>query len=235
MNPKYKRVLLKLSGGALAGESGFGIDEDIILDICQQIKKAQEMGIEIGIVVGGGNFWRGRQGVEMDRSTADHMGMLATVINCLALQDALERIGVVTRVQTALDITKVAEPFIQRRALRHLEKKRVVIFGCGTGNPYFTTDTAAALRANEINAEILLLAKNVDAVYDCDPECNSNAKKYDKITHFDFIKKDLSAMDTSAVALCHENTMPILVFGLKEKNSILNAITGINVGTLITT
>lgn len=233
MKAKYNRILLKISGEALSGSNGFGIDQKVIENICSQIKEVKTLGVGIGIVVGGGNFWRGKQGSEMDRSTADHMGMLATVINCLALQDALERMDVPTRVLTALDITKVAEPYIHRRAMRHLEKDRVVIFGCGTGNPYFTTDTAAALRANEIKAEILLLAKNIDAVYDSDPRVNPDAKKICAITHMEFIKKNLSAMDTAAVALCHENEVPILVFGLAENKSILNAVTGIDIGTLI--
>lgn len=233
LEPKYKRVLLKISGEALAGETGFGINEDVVAKIIGQIKEVHEAGVQIGVVIGAGNFWRGRQGGKMDRSTADHMGMLATVLNCLALQDALEKEGVDTRVQTALDITKVAEPFIQRKAIRHLEKNRVVIFGCGTGNPYFTTDTAAALKANEIQAEVLLLAKNIDGIYDSDPRINPNAKKFDQISPMEFIQRKLSAMDTSAVTLCMENNIPIIAFGLTEESSIMRAVSGQSIGTLI--
>ena len=233
MGIKYKRVLLKISGEALAGETRFGINEVILDRIVDQVKEVHSLGAEIGIVVGGGNFWRGRQGGGMDRTTADHMGMLATVINALAMQDALERKGVMTRVQTALDMTKIAEPFIQRRAIRHLEKGRVVIFGCGTDNPFFTTDTEAALRANEIHAEVLLLAKNIDGVYDADPKKIPNAKKYKTITHREYIEKGLTFMDTSAVALCDENNIPIIGFGLNEHKSIIRVVTGEPIGTVI--
>ncbi|MDD3947169.1 MAG: UMP kinase [Clostridia bacterium] len=233
MSLKYKRVLIKLSGEALSGESGFGIDQSMLENIVRQLGEANKMGVQIGIVIGGGNFWRGRQGTHMDRTTADHMGMLATVINALALQDALERNGVQTRVQTALPITSVAEPYIIRRAIRHLEKGRVVIMGCGTGNPYFTTDTAAALRAAEIRAEVILLAKNVDGIYDCDPKKNPGAVKFNQINHLDFIKKGLSAMDTTAVSLCMDNSIPIIAFGLSQENSILRAISGEEFGTMI--
>lgn len=229
----YKRVIIKLSGEALAGEKGNGIDEKILSDITDQIKAVKDLGVEIGIVVGGGNFWRGRQGKEMDSSTADHMGMLATVINALAIQDALERKGVVTRVQTAIDIIKVAEPYILRKALSHLNKGRVVIFACGTGNPHFTTDTAASLRAADINAEVLLLAKNVDGIYDSDPKTNPNAKKLEEVTYKEYIAKELHAMDTTAITLCKENDIKVLAFGLFEENALMRAVCGEKIGTLI--
>ena len=229
---RYKRVVLKLSGEALAGENGFGLNEAVIDKVVKQIKKIRELGVEVGMVIGGGNFWRGRQGKEMNRTTADHMGMLATVINSLAMQDALERAGVPTRVQTALEITRVAEPYILGKALKHLNKDRVVIFGCGTGNPYFSTDTGAALRAAEIGADCLLLAKNVDGIYDSDPKVNKNAKKLSEISYLDYVSKDLKAMDTTAVTICKENGIPVLVFGLDD-DSIVKAVTSENVGTLI--
>lgn len=229
----YKRVIIKLSGEALAGEKGSGINEEILGQITDQIKAVKELGVEIGIVVGGGNFWRGRQAKEMDSSTADHMGMLATVINALAIQDALERKGVLTRVQTAIDIIKVAEPYILRKALSHLNKGRVVIFACGTGNPHFTTDTAAALRAADINAEVLLLAKNVDGIYDSDPRVNPDAKKLDVVTYRDYIDKELRAMDTTAITLCKENGIKVLAFGLFEDNALIRAVSGEKIGTLI--
>ena len=229
----YKRVIIKLSGEALAGEKGNGIDEGILGTITDQIKAVKDLGVEIGIVVGGGNFWRGRQAKEMDSSTADHMGMLATVINALAIQDALERKGVPTRVQTAIDIIKVAEPYILRRALSHLNKGRVVIFACGTGNPHFTTDTAAALRAADINAEILLLAKNVDGIYDADPRVNPDAKKLEEVTYKEYIAKELKAMDTTAITLCKENDIKVLAFGLFEDNALVRAVSGEKIGTLI--
>ncbi|NCA92550.1 UMP kinase [bacterium] len=233
MAAKYKRALIKLSGEALAGKSGFGISGEEIDIVIKQIKEVISQGVQIGIVVGGGNFWRGRQGTNMDRTTADHMGMLATVINALALQDALEQSGIPTRVQTALTIQRVAEPYILRRALRHLEKGRVVVFACGTGNPYFSTDTGAALRAAEIHADVLLCAKNIDGIYDSDPKKNPNAQKYDQISYLDFIKTGLSALDTTAVSLCRENNIPIIAFGLSEENSIIRAINGEKLGTII--
>ena len=226
LSTKYKRVIIKLSGEALAGAGGMGINETVINGVVEQIKKVKDLGVEIGIIIGGGNFWRGRQGVEMDRTAADHMGMLATVMNSLAMQDALERNGVETRVQTALTITRVAEPYILRKALKHLEHGRVVIFACGTGNPYFSTDTGAALRAAEIGADVLLLAKNVDGIYDSDPKTNPNAKKYKEIKYLDFIKQELKAMDTAAVAICMENKTPIFAFGLDEENSLVRAVNG---------
>ena len=231
--PKYKRVLLKLSGEALAGDQKTGLNFDIIRSVCTVLKKCLAEGVQIGIVVGGGNFWRGRQGTNMDRSTADHMGMLATAINALALQDALEQKGVPTRVQTALTITRVAEPYILRKALRHLEKGRVVIFGCGTGNPYFSTDTTAALRAAEIHAEILLCAKNIDGIYDFDPKLVPNAKKYDRISYMEVIKQELKALDTTAISMCKENKIPILVFDGRKPCGIVNAVEGRDVGTVI--
>ena len=230
---KYKRVMIKLSGEALAGDNDHGIDEQTLDKVVNQIIAVRELGIQIGIIVGGGNFWRGRQGKEMDRSTADHMGMLATVINALAIQDALERKDIPTRVQTALTITRVAEPYILRKAMSHLNKGRVVIFACGTGNPYFTTDTAAALRAAEIGAEVLLLAKNVDGIYDSDPKENRDAKKLKTIDYKDFIAKGLRAMDTTAITICMENNIPVLAFGLFEENALLRAVTGEDIGTLI--
>lgn len=226
MSVKYKRVIIKISGEALAGEKGMGFDQAVLQRVVDQICEVHKLGTEVAIVVGGGNFWRGRQGTEMERTTADHMGMLATVINALALQDAIERNGVPTRVQTALTITRVAEPYILRKALSHLEKGRIVIFACGTGNPFFSTDTAVALRAAEIGAEVILLAKNVDGVYDSDPKVNKNAKKYKEIKYLDFIKQELKAMDTAAVAICMENKTPILAFGLDEKDSLVRAVSG---------
>ena len=233
MTAKYKRVVIKISGEALAGPSGTGIDNHIVNKVVQQIKVVHDLGIDVGIIIGGGNFWRGRQGVAMDRTTADHMGMLATVINSLALQDALEHSGVPTRVQTALTIERVAEPYILRKALRHLEKGRVVIFACGTGNPYFSTDTGASLRAAEIGADVLLCAKNIDGVYDSDPRKNPSAKKIDEISFMDVIKRGIQVMDTTAVSLCMENDINIVVFGLDEENSIVKAATGEKIGTLV--
>lgn len=230
---KYKRVIIKLSGEALAGEKGNGIDESILDVVTDEIIAVTKLGVQVGIIVGGGNFWRGRQGREMDRSTADHMGMLATVINALGLQDALERKGAPTRVQTALTITRVAEPYILRKAMSHLNKNRIVIFACGTGNPYFTTDTAAALRAAEIDAEVLLLAKNVDGIYDSDPKLNPNAKKLKEVSYKDYIAKGLKAMDTTAITICMENEIPVLAFGLFEKDSLVRAVTGEDIGTII--
>ena len=230
---KYKRVLIKLSGEALAGASGFGLDNDVVAGVVNELKAVHDMGVDIGVVVGAGNFWRGRQGTAMDRATADYMGMVATVLNCMALQDALEKAGVHTRVQTALQMTQVAEPYIIRRALRHLEKGRVVIFGCGTGNPYFTTDTAAALRAAEIKADVLLLAKNVDGVYDSDPKINPKAVKFDKISAMEFISRGLTAMDTTAVSLCMTNKIPVVAFGLNEPDSIKRVVSGEPLGTVI--
>lgn len=232
-NAKYKRVMLKLSGEALAGEKGYGIDFDVTKKIASQIKELVDMGVEVGAVVGGGNIWRGRSGEEMDRTTADYMGMMATCINALALQDSLENIGVNTRVQTAIEMKEVAEPFIRRRAMRHLEKNRVVIFGAGTGNPYFSTDTAAALRAAEIEAEVILLAKKVDGVYDRDPHKYSDAKKFDKLNYIEVLEKGLQVMDSTATSLCMDNNIPILVFGLDNPENIRKAVLGESIGTLV--
>ncbi len=229
----YKRVIIKLSGEALSGSKGVGIDASMVDYVVDQIKRVTEQGVQVGIIVGGGNFWRGRQAQTMDRTAADHIGMLATVMNAIALQDALETAGVPTRVQTALTITRVAEPYILRKALRHFEKGRVVIFACGTGNPYFSTDTGAALRAAEIHAEVLLLAKNVDGVYDSDPRKNPDAKKLDDISYIDVIQKGLQAMDTTAISLCMENKIPIVAFALHEKDSIVRAVNGEKIGTII--
>lgn len=233
MGLKNKRVLLKLSGEAMAGDKGFGIDNDTVLKIAEAIKNAHELGAEIAIVVGGGNIFRGRSGENMDRTTADHMGMLATVINSLALQSTLENLDVVTRVQTGIDMYAVAEPYIRRRAMRHLEKGRVVIFGAGSGNPYFSTDTAAALRAAEIDAEIILLAKKVDGVYDSDPVSNPNAQKYDHLTYLEVLNKDLKVMDATAITLCRDNNIPIRVFSLEEPDNIIKVLTGEEIGTLV--
>lgn len=233
---KYKRVVLKLSGEALAGEKGFGIDPDIIQSIAQQIKEIVELGIEVAIVVGGGNIWRGMAGSAkgMDRATADYMGMLATVMNSLALQDSLESLNVETRVQTSIEMRQVAEPYIRRKAIRHLEKKRVVIFAAGTGNPYFSTDTTAALRAAEIEAEVILMAKNkVDGVYSADPAIDNNAKKYQSITYLDLIKEGLNVMDSTASSLCMDNNIPLIVFSIMEEGNIKKAVLGENIGTVV--
>ena len=230
----YKRVLLKLSGEALSGAIGTGIDPATVDKVVCQLVELAGRGVQIAIVVGGGNFWRGRQGVAMDKVTADHMGMLATIMNALALQDAIEKKGVPTRVQTALSIPAVAEPFILRKALRHFECGRIVIFACGTGNPYFTTDSGAALRAAEIKADVLLMAKNVDGIYDSDPAKNPNAKKYDKLTFGDIVNKGLKAMDATAATMCAENEIPVLAFALGERDSILRAVCGEKLGTIIT-
>lgn len=229
----YKRVILKVSGEALAGKQGFGFDFDVVKKIAQDVKALIEMEVEVGLVVGGGNIWRGRTGEGMDRSTADHMGMLATCINALALQDGLEGIGVKTRVQTAIEMKEIAEPFIKRRAVRHLEKGRVVIFAAGTGNPYFSTDTTAALRAAEIEADVILLAKNVDGVYDKDPNKYSDAIKYDRLSYIEVLEQGLQVMDSTATSLCMDNSIPILVFGLEEEGNIIRAISGEKIGTLV--
>jgi uridylate kinase len=231
--PKYKRVMLKISGEALAGEKGTGIDTETLGNISDKISEAFNMGVEIAIVVGGGNFWRGRSGKGMDRTTADHMGMLATVINSLALQDALESRGIQTRVQTAIEMRQMAEPYIRKKAVRHLEKKRIVIFACGTGNPYFSTDTTAALRAAEIDAEVILLAKKVDGVYDSDPNTNPDAKKFSTLTHIDVLNKGLGVMDSTAASLCMDNNIPIIVFGLDKPENIIKVIVGEDLGTRI--
>lgn len=233
MKPVYKRVLLKLSGEALAGEKGTGIDFEKVSEVCKSIKKCVDMGVEIAIVVGGGNFWRGRSSGEMDRTRADHMGMLATTINALAVADSLEQLGVIARVQTAIEMRQVAELYIRNKAVRHLEKGRVIVFGCGTGNPFFSTDTAAALRAAEIGADVIFKATNVDGVYDSDPRKNPNAKKYDTLSHIEVLQKGLQVMDSTAASLCMDNGIQILVFNLDNPENIVRAMTGETIGTVV--
>lgn len=230
---KYKRIMLKLSGEALAGKKGYGIDFDVVGRIAKEIKEVVDLNVEIGAVVGGGNIWRGRDGNQVDRTTSDYMGMLGTCINALALQGALEQLNVNTRVQTAIEMREIAEPFIRRRAVRHLEKGRIVIFAAGSGNPYFSTDTAAALRAAEIDADVILLAKKVDGVYDSDPHKNPNAKKYDKLSYLEILEKDLKVMDSTATSLCRDNNIPIIVFSLDEPGNIKKALLGEKIGTVI--
>ncbi len=234
MEPKYKRILLKISGEALAGEKKTGLDYSIILSLCESIKKCVDIGVEIGIVVGGGNFWRGRSSGAMDRTRADHIGMLATAMNALAVADILESLGVVCRVQTAISMQQVAEPYIRNRAVRHMQKGRVVIFGCGTGNPFFSTDTAAALRAAEIEADIFLKATMVDGVYDKDPKKYPDAKKYDTLDFNEILVNNLAVMDATAATLCKDNNIPILVFDLGRPDNIFDAVVGEKVGTLVT-
>ncbi len=233
--PKYKRVLVKISGEALAGDKHFGLNFDVIGPVCDVIKRCADIGCEVGIVVGGGNFWRGVKdgGGKMERTRADHMGMLATTINALALCDALEQRGCEVRVQSAIGMNQIAEPYIRNKATRHLSKGRVVIFGCGTGNPYFSTDTAAALRAAEIGAEVILLAKNIDGVYDSDPAKNPDAKKYDHLSYMDVLNQGLGVMDTTATSLSMDNHIPILVFALSDPENIYRAVTGEQIGTLV--
>ena len=230
---KYKRILLKLSGEALAGPNGFGIDANTIGKVCDNIKKVVDMGVEVAIVVGGGNFWRGRQAHQMERTTADYMGMLATIMNGQALQDALEVRGLDTRLQTSIEMRQIAELYIRRKAVRHLEKGRVVIFAGGTGNPFFSTDTCAALRATEINAEIILFGKTIDGVYDDDPKINSNAKKFDEITYTEVLQKNLKVMDSTAASLCRDNNMPTMIFALGDGENIIKAVSGENIGTIV--
>lgn len=231
--PKYKRVLLKLSGEALAGDKKIGLDYSIITKICESIKKCTDIGVQMGIVVGGGNFWRGRSSGAMDRTRADHIGMLATTMNALAVADVLESLGVDVRVQTAIAMHQVAEPYIRNKAVRHMEKGRLVIFGCGTGNPFFSTDTASTLRAAEIEADIVLKATMVDGVYDKDPNKYDNAVKYDELTFNDILVKNLAVMDSTAASMCKDNNIPILVFNLKRPDNIYDACVGKNVGTLV--
>ncbi|NCU16502.1 UMP kinase [Pallidibacillus pasinlerensis] len=235
-NAKFKRVVLKLSGEALAGEQGFGINPAIIKSIATQVKEIVELGVEVAVVVGGGNIWRGKTGSEMgmDRATADYMGMLATVMNSLSLQDSLEQLGIETRVQTSIEMRQVAEPYIRRRAIRHLEKKRVVIFAAGTGNPYFSTDTTAALRAAEIEADVILMAKNnVDGVYTADPLKDKNAKKYSELSYLDVIKNNLQVMDSTASTLCMDNDIPLIVFSIMEEGNIKKVVLGETIGTFV--
>ncbi len=229
----YKRVLLKLSGEAMAGEQKTGINAETLEKICDQIKIIVEMGVQVSLVIGGGNFWRGRYGHQMERTTSDYMGMLATAINSLALQDALEARGIFTRVQTAIEMREIAEPYIKRKAIKHLEKGRVVIFACGTGSPYFSTDTAAALRAAETDSEVILLAKTIDGVYSADPKIDSSAVKYDEITYLDILNKDLKVMDSTATSLCRDNHIPLIVFGIKNPENIVEIIKGKKIGTLV--
>ena len=234
MEPKYKRIILKVSGEALAGDNKFGLNTQVINNISKHIKKCHDMGVEIAIVVGGGNFWRGRTGEGMDRATADYIGMLATVMNALALQDSLEQLDLQVRVQSAIEMRQISESYIRRRAIRHLEKGRVVIFAAGTGNPFFTTDTASALRASEIDAEVMLMAKNgVDGVYTDDPKVNPEAKKIEKMSYDDIIKNELKVMDTAACALCKQNKIPIIVFDFKAKGSLEKIMDGEAVGTYV--
>ena len=234
MKPKYKRILLKLSGESLAGANRHGIDFETVAAYCKPIKELVENGVQVGIVVGGGNFWRGRSSGEMDRTRADHMGMLATTINALGVADSLEQIGVDVRVQTAISMREVAEPYIRNRAIRHLEKGRVVIFGCGTGNPFFSTDTAAALRAAEIEAEIILKATLVDGVYDKDPNTYPDAVKYDTLSFQEVLEKDLKVMDSTAAAICKDNKIDLMVFSILEPENIYEAVCDTKVGTLVT-
>ncbi len=234
MKPNYKRILLKLSGESLAGEQKNGIDFDTVLEICKPIKKLTEAGVQVGIVVGGGNFWRGRTSGKMDRTRADHMGMLATAINALGVADALEQIGVDVRVQTAITMRQVAEPYLRNKAVRHLEKGRVVIFGCGTGNPFFSTDTAAALRAAEIEAEIILKATLVDGVYDKDPNVYDDAVRYDQLSFQEVLEKDLKVMDSTAAAICKDNHIDLMVFSIKDPENIYESVCNTGVGTLVT-
>jgi len=233
MNLAYKRILLKLSGEALAGEEKKGINAEVLGKICDKVKEIVDMGVQVSIVVGGGNFWRGRYGHEMERTTSDYMGMLATSMNGLALQDALESRGVDTRLQTAIEMRAVAEPYIRRKAAKRLERGRVVIFGCGTGNPYFSTDTCAALRAAETESEVILLAKTIDAVYSADPKENPNAIRYDEITYLDILNQDLKVMDSTATSLCKDNKIPLVVFGIDDPENIVRIMKGERIGTLV--
>ncbi|QAS50970.1 UMP kinase [Halobacillus litoralis] len=233
---RYRRIVLKLSGEALSGEAGFGLEPSIIKSVSRQVKEVAELGVEVAVVVGGGNIWRGKVGAEMgmDRANADYMGMLATVMNSLALQDSLENVGIPTRVQTSIEMRQVAEPYIRRKAIRHLEKKRVVIFAAGTGNPYFSTDTTAALRAAEVEADVILMAKNnVDGVYTDDPKINEDAVKYDELSYMDVLNEGLGVMDSTASSLCMDNDIDLLVFSITEDGNIKKAVMGENIGTIV--
>lgn len=231
--PKYRRILLKLSGEVLAGEKGFGIDSQTLGKVCDNIKKVVDMGVEVAIVIGGGNFWRGRKAVDMERTTADYMGMLATIMNGQALQDALEYRGLDTRLQTSIEMHQIAEPYIRRKAVRHLEKGRVVIFSGGTGNPFFSTDTCAALRATEINADIILFGKTIDGVYDADPNENPDAKKYDEISYTEILNNNLKVIDSTAASLCRDNHVETLIFDLRDTENIIKAVCGEKIGTYV--
>ena len=229
----YKRILLKLSGEALAGDKKTGVYADVLGRICDKVKEVVDLGVQVSIVVGGGNFWRGRYGHDMERTTSDYMGMLATTMNGLALQDALEARGLYTRLQTAIEMRQIAEPYIKRKAIKHLEKGRVVIFACGSGNPYFTTDTAAALRAAETEAEVILLAKTIDGVYSADPKLDPTAVKYDEISYLDILNKDLKVMDSTATSLCRDNQIPLIVFGIDEPENMVRIVKGERIGTVV--
>lgn len=233
MEPAYKRVLLKISGEALAGEQKFGIDHVMVNDVAGQIKEVYDIGVEVAIVVGGGNFWRGRSDSSMNRATADYVGMLATVMNALVLQEAIEALGVPARVQTAIEMREIAEPYIRRKAVSELERGNIVIFGAGTGNPFFSTDTTAALRSAEINADVILLAKKIDAVYSDDPELNPAAERYTSLTHQEVLEKNLKVMDGTAASLCRDNNIPIHVFALSEHGNIMKAVCGDKIGTIV--
>jgi uridylate kinase len=230
---RFKRIILKLSGEALSGDKGFGIDDSVLSEVAKQVKSLIDSKVEVAIVIGGGNFWRGRTSENMDRSTADYMGMLATVINSLAFQSAIENLGISTRVMTAIEMDRVAEPYIRRKAVAHLSKGRVVIFAAGTGNPFFSTDTTAALRAAEINADAILFAKNIDAVYDKDPNIYKDAIKYDNMTYKEILDKELKVMDLTAAAMLNDNNIPIIVFGMKDPQNIIRVINGEKIGTSI--
>ena len=231
---KYKRVLLKLSGEAMAGDDKTGINIEVVGNICDKIKEVIEMGVQVAIVVGGGNFWRGRRnGEQMEKTTADYLGMLATAMNALSLQDALEARGIFTRVQTAIEMREIAEPFIKRKAIKHLEKGRVVIFACGTGHPFFSTDTGAALRAAEIEADAILLGKSIDAVYSADPKIDKTAERFEEITYSEVLQRDLKVMDSTATALCKDNNIPLVVFGIASPENIVKAVLGEKVGTIV--
>ena len=232
-NVAYKRILLKLSGESLAGDRGHGVDAEVLGKICDEVVKVVNLGVQVSIVVGGGNFWRGRYGHQMERTTSDYMGMLATIINALALQDAIEARGISTRVQTSIEMREIAEPYIKRKASKHLDKGRVVIFAGGTGNPFFTTDTAASLRAAETDAEAILLAKTIDGVYSADPKTDKTAVKYDEITYLDILNKDLKVMDSTATSLCRDNNIPLIVFGIDEPENILRIVKGEKIGTIV--
>ena len=231
---KYKRILLKLSGEALAGDLKTGLDADVMSTICKQIKEVSDLGVEIGIVVGGGNFWRGKYSSKMERTTTDTMGMLATIMNALALQDELEKIGLKARIQTSVEMTQIAEPYTRRKTMDYLKDGKIVIFAGGTGHPYFSIDTAAALRASEVNAEVILVAKTIDGVYSADPKIDPSATKYDEITYVEVLEKNLKVMDQTAISLCRDNNMPLIVFKMNEYGNILKAVTGQKVGTLVT-
>ena len=233
MKPKYKRVILKISGEALAGEKHVGLDEGMLEKVAHEVKEIHDMGVQVAVVVGGGNFWRGRTSNSMDRSTADYMGMLATVMNAMALQDSFEAEGIPTRVQSAIEMREVAEPYVRRKAISHLDHGKVVIFGAGTGNPFFSTDTTAALRAAEIDAEVILLAKKVDAVYSDDPETNPDAVKFDSLTHREVLEKDLKVMDSTAASLCRDNNIAIHVFALADEGNVMKAVCGEKIGTIV--